>query len=215
MEQALVNWDAKDEGQKTWKNAKAYFTKEYANRNKHAAIEASEAGYGNSSANQIMDAQREADDAEIAAEVLAQLRANDSNTMQKMFEQQQAMLENNQKTMMQLMQALVASNNNTNQVPNRTNWNQNGGANNQNGGNNNNQTGNRGNRDGDGGGGASRTKYPEWQTTKKGDKMERNGRPWWWCPNHNEGKGLYVRHKPANHSAWVAAQGKGGYSDNE
>ncbi len=55
MEQALVDWDVKIKANKTWKKAKAYFTKEYANQNKHAAIKAKQDGFGNSSANQIRE----------------------------------------------------------------------------------------------------------------------------------------------------------------
>ena len=42
----------------------------------------------------------------------------------------------------------------------------------------------------------------EWQSKKMGDTMQRNGVNWWWCPHHRGGEGLYVQHKPENHSKW-------------
>ena len=58
---------------------------------------------------------------------------------------------------------------------------------------------------GDGGGNssASRNTYEEWQLTKTGDTKQVNGKTWWWCPNHNDGKGLYVRHPPKDHDRWL------------
>jgi hypothetical protein len=190
MEQALVDWDAKDSADKNWKNAKAYFTKEYANRNKHAAIEAKQAGYG-SSANQLTEEQEEAEEQALAAEILAQIRANDSNAVEKMLEQQQKMLESNQKLMTQLMQTIMS----------------NGGAGGTGG------AGRAGGARGTGGAkgaGGDFKPPPEWQTTKKGDTTQMYDKTWWWCPNHNDGKGMYVRHKPENHAAWKAAKEGGG-----
>ena len=76
--------------------------------------------------------------------------------------------------------------------------------------------GGNGNGGGGGGGGNGGTKggshsqgrpftYEEWQTNKTTDSIVKNGRTWWWCPNHNEGKGLYVRHPPQDHDKWKAA----------
>ena len=46
LEQALVNWDAKDEADQTWEKAKEHFTKELSDRTKHQAVEAKQAGFG-------------------------------------------------------------------------------------------------------------------------------------------------------------------------
>ena len=32
---------------------------------------------------------------------------------------------------------------------------------------------------------------------------DENGKSWYWCPFHNNGKGLYVTHKPENHGLWA------------
>ena len=48
-------------------------------------------------------------------------------------------------------------------------------------------------------------RIPEWRTIKKGDKVDRDGKTWWWCPKHKaEGlfDGLYVTHKPEDHDEW-------------
>ena len=186
MEQALVDWDARSEAEKTWKKAKTYFTKKYADRNKHAAIDARNAGFSTSAANQIQEAREEAEENAIAAEILAQLRASESNSMQKLLEQQQAMLESNQKLMLQLMNTVITGSKDKGNTNPRGPGNSNGG----------------------GGGGNSKFEPPEWQMTKKGEKIQHDGKTWWWCPNHNEGKGLYVRHKPENHEKWVESKGQ-------
>ena len=65
MEWALKEWNKKPESDRTWKNAKTYFSKEYANGHKHAKIEARQVGY--SSVSQAKE-QREAEtEQEIAA----------------------------------------------------------------------------------------------------------------------------------------------------
>ena len=46
LEQALVNWIALDEADHTWDKCKEHFTKEYADRRKHAALDAKQAGFG-------------------------------------------------------------------------------------------------------------------------------------------------------------------------
>ena len=58
---------------------------------------------------------------------------------------------------------------------------------------------------GGGGGGASggRNSYKDWQLTKSGDTKIVNGKTWWWCPKHNDGKGLYVRHPAKDHDKWL------------
>ena len=50
MEHALREWDNKKKEDRTWKNAKRYFSQECANDQKHKSIEAKQAGFG--SANQ-------------------------------------------------------------------------------------------------------------------------------------------------------------------
>ena len=49
----------------------------------------------------------------------------------------------------------------------------------------------------------TRNSYEEWQLPKVGDTKIMNGKTWWWCPQHNEGKGLYVRHPPGDHAKWL------------
>jgi len=99
------------------------------------------------------------------------------------MEQQQSMLESNQKLMMQLMQQMMA--NNSNRRPNDN-------------------TSNPGIV-----GDASKVRYEDWQVEKKGNSIQMNGKTWWWCPHHNDEKGLYVRHKPASHAAWKESKEKG------
>ena len=179
MEQALVDWEALAEDKKTWKEAKSYFTKKYAEKDKHASIDAKTAGYGSHSANQL----KEEEDSAIAAEILAQLRAGESNSMQKMLEQQQQMLESNQKLMMELMKTIL-----TNRGATSGNANGGGGTSNQRPG--------------------TKEKWTpdEWQITNKGESIEHEGKTWWWCPRHREGKGMYVTHKPEDHDTWAAAK---------
>jgi len=50
LEQALVNWDAKDEADQTWEKMKENFTKEFLDRRKHQAIKAKQAGFGSANA---------------------------------------------------------------------------------------------------------------------------------------------------------------------
>jgi len=54
-----------------------------------------------------------------------------------------------------------------------------------------------------GGGGGGRNSYEDWQLTKSTDMIQMNGKTWWWCPQHNDGKGLYVRHPPGDHAKWL------------
>ena len=47
---------------------------------------------------------------------------------------------------------------------------------------------------------------PQWRTEKKGERCDRDGKTWWWCPHHKkEGlfDGLYMPHKPCDHDTWV------------
>ena len=86
------------------------------------------------------------------------------------------------------MQNILQTNHKSNQPqPNQGNFQQNGGP----------------------GGQKKQFKWEDWQTEKKGESIQREGRTWWWCPQHNEGKGLYVRHKPENHGKWLASKNGG------
>ena len=48
------------------------------------------------------------------------------------------------------------------------------------------------------------SKIAEWRTCKTlGDSVKKDGTQWYWCPHqHNNGKGLYVTHKPEDHTEW-------------
>ena len=189
MEYALQEWDKKAKTDQTWANAKTYFSKEYANRRKHKSIEAKQAGFG--SANQIGE---EEILQEVTKELLQQVKSSESNELREIIDQQKKMLEANQKLMNQLMQSCMQVGNN-------------------NGGNRNTNNGG-----GNGGGGGERkSMYADWQITKTTDKIMKDDKPWWWCPNHNKGQGLYVRHKPENHSKWqTSLEGNGRrYTDPE
>lgn len=64
--------------------------------------------------------------------------------------------------------------------------------------------------DGTGGGGGGRgggkSSVEEWRLTKtKGDSCVHDGRTYWWCPKHNNNKGMYVRHPPEDHDKQAAA----------
>ena len=130
MEWALKEWNKKPEADRTWKNAKTYFSKEYANRRKHAKIEAKQAGYG--SANQAKE-QREAEaEQEIAAltsEIAQQLKSQQNQEMARFMEQQKQMHEANQKLMQTLMQNILQTNHKSNQPqPNQGYFQQNDGT---------------------------------------------------------------------------------------
>ena len=183
MEHALRTWDKKDEADKTWKECKSYFSKEYANRRKHSSIEAKQTPFGR--ANQAKEEPQEDNELELAAvthEIVQQLRAQDSNHLKEIVQQQKSMLEANQKMMTQLMQA-VMNTKNTQPLTQPSNGNAQPSS-----------------------GSEKRTRWEEWQTEKKGDSVQHNGKTWWWCPQHHEGKGLYVRHKPENHDKWLASK---------
>ena len=51
---------------------------------------------------------------------------------------------------------------------------------------------------------------PEWRKTKSlGDEVQKDGKDWHWCPHqHNNGKGMYVNHKPEDHTHWQERQKK-------
>ena len=49
-------------------------------------------------------------------------------------------------------------------------------------------------------------RIPVWRTQKIGDKIDKDGKTWWWCPHHKkEGlfDGLYMTHKPSEHDNWA------------
>ena len=54
------------------------------------------------------------------------------------------------------------------------------------------------------GSGSKRQPIAEWRLKKtQGDKLTKDGTTWYWCPHqHNNGKGMYVTHKPENHTSW-------------
>ena len=188
MEHALQEWDKKAKADQTWEKAKTYFSKEYANRRKHKTIEAKQAGYG--SANQIGE---EEIIEEVTKELLQQVKSSESNELREIIDQQKKMLEANQKLMQQLMQSCMQAGNN-------------------NSGNRNTNT-----EGGNQGGGERKSMYADWQITKTTDKIMKDDKPWWWCPNHNKGQGLYVRHKPENHAKWQESLAGNGrrYTDAE
>ena len=43
----------------------------------------------------------------------------------------------------------------------------------------------------------------EWQFVNEGDSKLVKGKTWWWCSQHNDGKGMYVRHPPSDHAEWL------------
>ena len=188
MEYALQEWDKKAKADQTWEKAKTYFSKEYANRRKHKTIEAKQAGYG--SANQIGEEELIE---EVTKELLQQAKSSESNELREIIDQQKKMIEANQKLMQQLMQSCMQAGNNN--ADNR---------------NTNTEGGNQG-------GGERKSMYADWQITKTTDMIMKDDKPWWWCPNHNKGKGLYVRHKPENHSKWQESLAGNGrrYTDSE
>ena len=51
---------------------------------------------------------------------------------------------------------------------------------------------------------------PAWRLSKTfGDKTERDGLTWYWCHHqHNDGKGMYVTHKPEDHTTWLERKKK-------
>lgn len=65
------------------------------------------------------------------------------------------------------------------------------------------------NSHGGGGGGGNKNsgvklRVEEWRLKKtSGDKVFKDGKQWYWCPHqHNDGKGMYVTHKPEEHTTW-------------
>ena len=189
MEYALQEWDKKAKADQTWEKAKTYFSKEYANRRKHKGIEAKQAGFG--SANQMMGEEEIIE--EVTKEILQQVKSSESNELREIIDQQKKMLEANQKLMQQLMQSCMQN------------------------GKNNGGTGNSNTGGGNSGGGERKPMYADWQITKTTDKIMKDDKPWWWCPNHNKGQGLYVRHKPKNHAQWQESLAGNGrrYTDAE
>ena len=180
MEWALKEWEKKATEDKTWKNCKSYFSKEYADRRKHELVKAKQAGFANQANEHDSQEGGECDLAELTNEIVQQLRGRESNELKEIITQQKQMLEANQKLMTQLMQNVLTLKTGTSQFNNQT-----------------------------GGGANSKPKYQEWQTKKEGDSIQHDGKTWWWCSQHREGQGLYVRHKPENHDKWLAMK-KGG-----
>ena len=48
---------------------------------------------------------------------------------------------------------------------------------------------------GNGNGGNNDIQYTieEWRLVKDSETKKVDGKMWWWCPRHNDGKGMYVR----------------------
>ena len=59
---------------------------------------------------------------------------------------------------------------------------------------------------GSGGGGGGGNGDNRWWLTKTADSVTREGKKYWWCPHHNDGKGSYCRHKPSEHDEWAKAK---------
>ena len=53
-------------------------------------------------------------------------------------------------------------------------------------------------------GGGKNLRVDEWRLTNNlGSSVKRDGKQWYWCPHqHNNGKGMYVTHKPEDHVDW-------------
>lgn len=53
-------------------------------------------------------------------------------------------------------------------------------------------------------GGGKALRVAEWRLTNNlGPSVKRDGKEWHWCPHqHNNGKGMYVTHKPGDHVDW-------------
>lgn len=51
----------------------------------------------------------------------------------------------------------------------------------------------------------------EWRNKKSfGDSTNRDGKQWYWCPHqHNDGKGMYVTHRPDKHVEWKDNKSRG------
>jgi hypothetical protein len=53
-------------------------------------------------------------------------------------------------------------------------------------------------------GGAKKYPIAEWRLKKSfGAEVEKDGKKWYWCHHqHNDGKSMYVTHKPEDHTSW-------------
>ncbi len=65
---------------------------------------------------------------------------------------------------------------------------------------------NSGGNNGNNSGGTKKYQVEEWMTKKTDNQVLSNGKPWWWCTYHNDGKGMYVLHHPNDHSKWKQAK---------
>ena len=107
LEQGLVNWIALDKTDHTWAKCKEHFTKEYADRRKHASIDAKQAGFG--SAALAQEREREAAEAEEAAAMTCEI----IQQMQDHSDKKYAVMETMMKKLMaqneQLMKAKAST----------------------------------------------------------------------------------------------------------
>ena len=86
LEQAMVNWDALSTADKTWANCKDHFIEEFANRKKHAKIEARHAGYGGAAnVSEATDTNAE-DVAMMTCEIIQQLNEQNEAKFEKMMQ---------------------------------------------------------------------------------------------------------------------------------
>ena len=115
---------------------------------------------------------------EATNELIQQIKWKENEELKGMIEQQKTMMEANQKLMNTLMQNIMSANLKQPAPPQ-------------------NQYQGTGNK---------KPRWEEWQMEKKGETVQHNGKTWWWCPQHNDGKGLYVRHKPENHDKWLKSK---------
>jgi hypothetical protein len=58
-------------------------------------------------------------------------------------------------------------------------------------------------RNWNGGNGDAPYSIEEWRFAKDGDTKKAEGKLWWWCTEHCNGRGMYVRHPPNEHDLWA------------
>ena len=89
MEQALIEWDAKEKKDKTWKHCKDYFSRKYADCRKHKSVDAKQAGFVSANQAKESNSQDLVDCADELKEVLPQLTSSDSNELKKIIERKE------------------------------------------------------------------------------------------------------------------------------
>ena len=88
LEQALVNWDAKDEANQTWGKATKHFTKEFFDQRKHQAFEAKQVGFGSANAvrEQAQQEQMTEEYAALTQELIQQMNAKANEKYDRMIQ---------------------------------------------------------------------------------------------------------------------------------